>query len=367
GSTRVLTDLAGAIVELYSFDAYGNAIGFDPSVALTEFLYSGEQFDSKIGQQYLRQRYYDPVTGRFNRLDPFFGNLSDPLSLHKYLYVHADPVNMIDPNGLFGGVIGIGISMAIGMGNQSRGTAANLGAYYRIYNQFVQPLIDLKDAVIGTYNSVYAGYQFLAQEAGEYIYSAIMQSGLSLGSGGQKRFVYSIPKKEKLWAQSEIVVTVGGTVDGNLTTGTASAAFAVSVEFRMKLNEIKRLHASPILTIASTGKYVLSNGSKNGWQDLRINASGALRWEYHPFKEMNLFAEIGVRGGADYSFQRGFTNHTASIFGRICKDIDFIKKDDAFTQPSNSSESLHNNFKVAQRITYFQFRYGTGEYVDDIF
>ncbi|MDR0611015.1 MAG: hypothetical protein LBG58_12955, partial [Planctomycetaceae bacterium] len=42
GSTRVLTDLAGAILELYNFDAYGNAIDFAPSVALTEFLYSGE-------------------------------------------------------------------------------------------------------------------------------------------------------------------------------------------------------------------------------------------------------------------------------------------------------------------------------------
>jgi RHS repeat-associated protein len=62
-------------------------------------LYSGEQFDSKIGQQYLRQRYYDPATGRFNRLDPFFGNLTDPQSLHKYLYTHADPINGIDSNG----------------------------------------------------------------------------------------------------------------------------------------------------------------------------------------------------------------------------------------------------------------------------
>jgi RHS repeat-associated protein len=101
GSTRVLTDLAGAILELYAFDAYGNAIGFDPSVALTEFLYSGEQFDSKIGQQYLRARYYDPTTGRFNRIDPFFGNLDDPLSLHKYLYCHDDPINGVDTNGEF--------------------------------------------------------------------------------------------------------------------------------------------------------------------------------------------------------------------------------------------------------------------------
>ncbi|MDR1483483.1 MAG: RHS repeat-associated core domain-containing protein, partial [Planctomycetaceae bacterium] len=102
GSTRVLTDYIGAAVELYNYDAFGNALGFDPATALTEFPYSGERFDSKINQQYLRQRYYDPTTGRFNRLDPFFGNLNDPLSLHKYTYANGDPINMIDPSGLVG-------------------------------------------------------------------------------------------------------------------------------------------------------------------------------------------------------------------------------------------------------------------------
>jgi RHS repeat-associated protein len=97
---------------------------------LTEFLYSGEQFDSKIGQQYLRARYYDPVTGRFNRLDPFFGNLSDPQSLHKYLYTHADPVNGIDPSGKFGGVVGVGVSMSIGSGMQSKSAKTNVSAGY---------------------------------------------------------------------------------------------------------------------------------------------------------------------------------------------------------------------------------------------
>ncbi|MGL6196750.1 MAG: RHS repeat domain-containing protein, partial [Thermoguttaceae bacterium] len=100
GSTRVLLDATAAAVQLYSFDAYGNALGFNPAEALTEFLYSGEQFDSKIGQQYLRARYYDPSTGIFNRLDPFFGNLSDPQSLHKYAYVHGNPVMGIDPSGM---------------------------------------------------------------------------------------------------------------------------------------------------------------------------------------------------------------------------------------------------------------------------
>jgi RHS repeat-associated protein len=90
---------------------------------LTEFLYSGEQFDSKIGQQYLRARYYDPVTGRFNRLDPFFGNLNDPLSLHKYVYAHNDSINGIDPTGqytiwsLLGGIFaGATIGATIGAG-----------------------------------------------------------------------------------------------------------------------------------------------------------------------------------------------------------------------------------------------------------
>jgi RHS repeat-associated protein len=56
--------------------------------------------DAATGQQYLRARYYDPITGRFNRLDPFAGNNEDPQSLHKYLYVHADPIGGIDPTGM---------------------------------------------------------------------------------------------------------------------------------------------------------------------------------------------------------------------------------------------------------------------------
>jgi RHS repeat-associated protein len=90
-------------------------------------LYSGEQFDSKIGQQYLRARYYDPVTGRFNRLDPFFGNLNDPQSLHKYLYTHDDPVNGIDPTGKSWGTVAIAVSVAIGAGIGAWYGGANYG------------------------------------------------------------------------------------------------------------------------------------------------------------------------------------------------------------------------------------------------
>jgi len=64
-------------------------------------LYTGEQFNATTGQYYLRARYYDPPTGRFNRLDPFAGSTSDPVSLHKYLYAGANPVMYSDPSGEF--------------------------------------------------------------------------------------------------------------------------------------------------------------------------------------------------------------------------------------------------------------------------
>lgn len=82
-----------------AYDAYGNNLGFDAATALTTLLYSGEQFDQRIAMQYLRARYYAPTIGRFNQLDPFFGKLEDPQSLHKYLYVHGNPIVLVGPTG----------------------------------------------------------------------------------------------------------------------------------------------------------------------------------------------------------------------------------------------------------------------------
>ncbi len=75
---------------------------------LSSFGYSGEHFDANVQQQYLRARFYNPANGRFNRLDPFAGNIRSPQSLHKYAYVHGDPVQGVDPTGMF---LGFGFSL----------------------------------------------------------------------------------------------------------------------------------------------------------------------------------------------------------------------------------------------------------------
>ncbi len=112
----MLTGSGGTITSRFSYDAYGNTLGQTLGASLlpsTAYLYSGEQFDSDLQQYYLRARYYDPSNGRFNRLDPFEGNNSDPQSLHKYAYAHSDPVNGIDPTGL-ATLVDLVVSMAIG-------------------------------------------------------------------------------------------------------------------------------------------------------------------------------------------------------------------------------------------------------------
>jgi RHS repeat-associated protein len=84
----------------FTYDAYGNALGFNPTFAGTVILYRGEQYDIRIGLGYNRRRYVDFRTGTFPTVDPFVGNKQDPQSLHKYAYVHGDPVNGIDPTGM---------------------------------------------------------------------------------------------------------------------------------------------------------------------------------------------------------------------------------------------------------------------------
>ena len=92
------------MVDCFGYDAYGVMLGGNPNhsaPAATSLLYAGEHFDTDSQNYYLRARWYDSLSGRFNRMDPFAGNKQDPQSLHKYLYCHANPVNNIDPSGLF--------------------------------------------------------------------------------------------------------------------------------------------------------------------------------------------------------------------------------------------------------------------------
>jgi RHS repeat-associated protein len=89
---RALTDQAGTVTDTFDYDAFGNVIhvaGTTPN----EFLFAGEQFDSNLNLYYNRARFFNTSTGRFINMNSADGEGTDPLSLHKYLYTAADPVN----------------------------------------------------------------------------------------------------------------------------------------------------------------------------------------------------------------------------------------------------------------------------------
>jgi RHS repeat-associated protein len=115
GSTRLLTDGLGQVLNSYGYEAFGETISQSGSAG-NKYQFAGEQFDSALGDYYLRQRFYDTSSGRFGRMDTYEGLVEEPLSFHKYIYANINPVVFRDPSGFIsiGGSAGGGLGDATG-------------------------------------------------------------------------------------------------------------------------------------------------------------------------------------------------------------------------------------------------------------
>jgi RHS repeat-associated protein len=120
GSTRTLTNPSSEITDSYTYEAFGELLE-QTGETDNNYLYTGEQIDPNTGNYYLRARYYNPGSGRFLSMDSFNGNAQEPITLHKYLYGNADPVNMVDPSGYFSlGSFSVGNSVSGILSTMSR-------------------------------------------------------------------------------------------------------------------------------------------------------------------------------------------------------------------------------------------------------
>jgi RHS repeat-associated protein len=99
GNVRFMANASGTVGNTYTLDAYGAQIASTGTTANT-YLYSGERFDNNLNLYQLRARFYNMLTGRFETMDPVPGSVSDPGTLHKYVYTQNNPVNRVDPSGL---------------------------------------------------------------------------------------------------------------------------------------------------------------------------------------------------------------------------------------------------------------------------
>jgi len=83
-------------------DASGNDITGSP-VLSTSYAFACREWDGESGFYFLRNRVYDPSTGRFLQKDPEPGKISSSTSvINSYAYTFNNPMLFSDPNGKFG-------------------------------------------------------------------------------------------------------------------------------------------------------------------------------------------------------------------------------------------------------------------------
>jgi len=62
-------------------------------------VFTGHYFDTETNLYYAKARYFDPELGRFLSQDSYLGELTEPPSLHRYLYAFDNPIRYYDPTG----------------------------------------------------------------------------------------------------------------------------------------------------------------------------------------------------------------------------------------------------------------------------
>ncbi len=133
GSVRQLTNSAGTVTDTYDYDAFGNLINQTGSTP-NNYLFAGEQYDPALGLYYNRARYLSQTTGRFWSMDPASGDAMSPMSLHRYLYADADPVDGNDPTGLQANLGELSVAMAVGSTISAMSNVAVTGVYSALFN-----------------------------------------------------------------------------------------------------------------------------------------------------------------------------------------------------------------------------------------
>jgi RHS repeat-associated protein len=98
GSVRGLSDLAGALTDAYTYDAFG-ALRSQTGGAGPPFTFTGEQADGEVGLVFLRARYYEPTVGRFVSRDAHPALARETQTINRYAYVQNNAVRFTDPSG----------------------------------------------------------------------------------------------------------------------------------------------------------------------------------------------------------------------------------------------------------------------------
>jgi RHS repeat-associated protein len=127
-------------------------------------------------------RNYDTSLGRFTSMDTFEGEISEPLTLQRYVYAQADPVNIVDPSGHYGESL---TSQIVVSGIQSGLTGLSIGSPFRAY----QAVQDFREGV---------AVREIVREAA---FGALTDFGIGFAFGAGFRTLKLLQASEKLIQQ----------------------------------------------------------------------------------------------------------------------------------------------------------------------
>jgi RHS repeat-associated protein len=132
GSTNLVTDQTGMVVEVAEYKPYGEVINRSGPVNVP-YKFTGQRQDATSGQILFPARAYDPSVGQFCQADALVGDPATPQFLNRYSYVRGNPINRTDPTGhceLLCQLIVFAISVGIGT-----------GLHHVVFNNDVDPAV----------------------------------------------------------------------------------------------------------------------------------------------------------------------------------------------------------------------------------
>ena len=100
----VVNTSTGAVAEQITYDEFGNVLS-DTNPGFQPFGFAGGLYDQETKLLRFGARDYDPTTGRWTTKDPVLFAGADS---NLYEYTKNDPINVVDPSGLFARVCVLG-------------------------------------------------------------------------------------------------------------------------------------------------------------------------------------------------------------------------------------------------------------------
>lgn len=200
---RALIDDNNVIKSEYSYDAYGSLLEKETEVE-NNYLYNSQYYDDFTGLYYLRARYYNPQNGVFISLDTYEGDITQPITLHKYLYANANPVSNCDPSGNMAVAL---MGMTTGLNVESVKRDAYIMSIGVMMLYKLKSLIATTNAISNTYymvNVIVEGVDWLTvsvddayEDIKAYVEKEIEKSALKRREDDNIYTVYTLADEEK--------------------------------------------------------------------------------------------------------------------------------------------------------------------------